>query len=59
MDLYAVIDQIASLLQQRGRLAYRALQLQFQLDEEHLAAVKAELLQHGLLRGSFVPPPLI
>jgi hypothetical protein len=44
MDLYAIIDQIAALLQQRGRLAYRALQLQFQLDEEQLAAVKAELI---------------
>ena len=44
MDFYAVIDQIASLLQQRGRLAYRALQLQFHLDEEQLAAVKAELI---------------
>src|SRR5262245_10367911 len=44
MDLYAIIDQIAALLQQRGRLAYRALQLQFHLDEEQLAAVKAELI---------------
>jgi class 3 adenylate cyclase/tetratricopeptide (TPR) repeat protein len=44
MDLYAVIDQIASLLQQRGRLAYRALKLQFHLDEEQLAAVKEELI---------------
>src|SRR5262245_57604697 len=44
MDLYAVIDQVAALLQQRGRLAYRALQLQFQLDEEQLAAIKAELI---------------
>ena len=32
MDLYTIIDQIASLLQQRGRLAYRALQLQFHLN---------------------------
>src|SRR5262245_59138709 len=44
MDLYAVIDQIAALLQQRGRLAYRTLKLQFHLDEEQLAAVKAELI---------------
>ena len=44
MDLYAIIDQIASLLQQRGRLAYRTLQLQFHLDEEQLAAVKEELI---------------
>jgi hypothetical protein len=44
MDLYAIIDQIAALLRQRGRLAYRALQLQFHLDEEQLAAVKEELI---------------
>jgi predicted ATPase/class 3 adenylate cyclase len=44
MDLYAVIDQIASLLQQRRRLAYRTLKLQFDLDEEQLAAVKEELI---------------
>src|SRR5215467_6538641 len=44
MDLYAVIDHIASLLRQRRRLAYRTLKLQFQLDEEQLAAVKEELI---------------
>jgi hypothetical protein len=44
MDLYAVIDQIASLLEQRGQLAYRTLKLQFHLDEEQLAAVKEELI---------------
>jgi hypothetical protein len=44
IDLYAVIDQNAALLQQRGRLAYRALRLQFHLDEEQLAAIKAELI---------------
>src|SRR4030095_8936457 len=44
MDLYAVIDQIASLLQQRGRLTYRTLKLQFHLDEEQLAALTEELI---------------
>ena len=38
MDLYAVIDQVTVLLQQRGRLTYRALKYQFQLDDEGIAA---------------------
>src|SRR5262245_18644337 len=45
MDLYAVIDQAASLLQQRGRLTYRALKLQFGLDEEQLEALREELIE--------------
>ncbi|MBI3797554.1 MAG: hypothetical protein HY268_11395, partial [Deltaproteobacteria bacterium] len=44
MDLYDLSDQVVALLQKRGRLAYRALKLQFQLDEEQLAALKEELL---------------
>src|SRR5262245_49660921 len=44
MDLYAVIDQVTALLQQRRRLAYRALQYQFHLDAEGLEALKAELI---------------
>src|SRR4029450_12370058 len=44
MDLYAVSDQVVTLLQQRGRLAYRMLKLQFQLDDEQLEALKEELI---------------
>jgi predicted ATPase/class 3 adenylate cyclase len=44
MDLYALSDQVVMLLQQRGRLAYRALKLQFHLDDEQLEALKEELL---------------
>src|SRR5262252_8591876 len=44
MDLYAIIDQVLALLQQRGRLTYRALQYQFKLDEDALGALKAELI---------------
>jgi class 3 adenylate cyclase/predicted ATPase len=44
MDLYEVIDHVASLLQQRGRLTYRTLKLQFHLDEEQLAALTEELI---------------
>src|SRR5262245_56481180 len=45
MDLYAVIDQVVALLQQRGRLTYRALKVQFALDEEQLEALKEELIE--------------
>ena len=44
MDLYAVSDQVRALLQQRGRLAYRMLTLQFQLDEKQLAAITEEII---------------
>jgi hypothetical protein len=44
MDVYEVVDQVATLLRQRGRLTYRSLKLQFELDEETLEAVKDELL---------------
>jgi hypothetical protein len=45
MDLYAIIDQVVALLQQRERLTYRALQYQFNLDEAGLAALKEELIE--------------
>jgi TOMM system kinase/cyclase fusion protein len=43
MDFYAVLDQAIDLLQRRGRASYRALRLQFKLDDEHLEALKEEL----------------
>ena len=36
MDLYEVLDQIVALLRQRQRVTYRALKVQFQLDDEAL-----------------------
>ena len=45
MDFVAVVDQAIALLRQRGRLTYRTLQLQFQLDDAHLAALKDELIK--------------
>jgi len=38
------VDQVIALLRQRGRVTYRTLQLQFQLDDAQLAALKDELL---------------
>src|SRR5262249_22037656 len=45
MDFYAVLDEIRTLLQHRGRVTYRALKVQFQLDDEHLEALKEELIE--------------
>jgi len=45
MDFVAVVDQAIALLRQRGRLTYRTLQLQFQLDAAHLDALKDELIK--------------
>jgi hypothetical protein len=39
MDFYAVLDNVVALLRQRGRTSYRALKIQFQLDDEQLEAL--------------------
>jgi class 3 adenylate cyclase len=44
MDFYEVVDQVVKLLQQRGRLTYRSLKVQFKLDDETCEALKDELL---------------
>ena len=40
MDFVAVVDQVIALLRQRGRVTYRTLKLQFQLDDEALEDLK-------------------
>jgi hypothetical protein len=45
VDFVAVVDQAIALLHQRGRLTYRTLQLQFQLDAAYLEALKDELIE--------------
>src|SRR6266436_1780892 len=44
MDFVAVLDQVIALLQQRGRLTYRTLKRQFQLDDATLEDLKEELI---------------
>jgi class 3 adenylate cyclase/energy-coupling factor transporter ATP-binding protein EcfA2 len=44
MDFYDILDQVIALLKQRGRASYRALKVQFRLDDEALEALKEELL---------------
>jgi class 3 adenylate cyclase len=45
MDLFTLVDQVIELLRSRGRASYRALQVQFNLDDEALDALKAELIE--------------
>ena len=45
MDFYAVLDQVLELLQQRGRVTYRALKRQFDLDDAVLDDLKAEIIE--------------
>ena len=45
MDFYAVLDQVLALLRQRGRVSYRALQRQFDLDEAYLDDLKVEIIE--------------
>jgi hypothetical protein len=44
MEFCAVLDQVIDLLRRRGRVTYRALKLQFGLDDEQVEALKEELL---------------
>src|ERR1043166_8018932 len=45
MDFYATLDQVIDLLQQRGKASYRALKLQFTLDDTSLDVLKDELIK--------------
>src|SRR5215510_537231 len=45
MDFYAIVDQVIDVLRQRQRVTYRALKRQFNLDDDYLEDVKAELIQ--------------
>ena len=45
MDFVAVVDQVIALLRQRGRVTYRTLKRQFQLDDAALEDLKIELIE--------------
>ncbi len=45
MDLFEVLDQVIDLLRSRGRVSYRALRVQFNLNDETLEALKSELIE--------------
>ncbi|MBI3756403.1 MAG: AAA family ATPase [Deltaproteobacteria bacterium] len=65
MDILEVLDQIVSLVRQRGRVTYRILKRQFALDDEALEDLKEELLYshpevaddagHGLMWNGAAP----
>jgi hypothetical protein len=44
MNFYSVVDQAIALLRQRGRVTYRALKRQFDLNDDVLEDLKAELI---------------
>src|SRR5262244_3125637 len=45
MTFEELLDQVIALLQRRGRMTYRALKRQFNLDDDYLEDLKAELIQ--------------
>src|SRR4029453_4401251 len=45
MTFEEIVDQAMALLQRRGRVTYRMLKLQFQLDAEQLEALTEELIE--------------
>ena len=52
MTFEEILDQAIAMLQRRGRLTYSTLKRQFQLDEDALNDLKAELLYtHPEVRG--------
>ncbi|HLB78719.1 MAG TPA: adenylate/guanylate cyclase domain-containing protein, partial [Candidatus Dormibacteraeota bacterium] len=45
MTFYEVLAQVLELLQREGRVSYRALKLQFNLDDDYLEGLKEELIE--------------
>jgi hypothetical protein len=45
MDFYETLEKVIQLLQRHGRLSYRALKLQFKLDDEYLEVLKDEIIK--------------
>ena len=45
MTFEEILDQALAMLQRRGRVAYRTLKRQFQLDDEALDDLKVELIE--------------
>ena len=45
MTFEEILDQAIAMLQRRRRVTYRTLKFQFQLDDEHLEALKDALIE--------------
>ena len=52
MTFYEVLEQVVALLQRHGRISYRALTRQFQLDEAYHEAVVCFELARSILPAS-------
>src|SRR5262249_38676877 len=44
MNFYDICDQVIDLLKQRGRMSYRALKRQFDLDDDYMEDLKEEII---------------
>jgi len=44
MNILEVLDQVRELLRTKGRITYRVLKRQFDLDDDYLEDLKAELI---------------
>src|SRR5262245_23063129 len=44
MDVYDILDQVIDLLRSRGRMSYRALKRQFDLDDDYIEDLKEEII---------------
>lgn len=44
MKFYELVTQVLALLQREGRVSYRALKIEFDLTDDHLAALKEDLI---------------
>ncbi len=59
MDFYETLDQVLDLLRQRGRVTYRALERQFNLNDAYLEDLKDEIIkgqQFAVFWPSFYGP---
>src|SRR5262245_5652262 len=45
MTFDEILDQVITLLKRQGRVSYPALKIRFNLDDEYLAALKAEVIE--------------
>ena len=44
MDFYDILDQVIDILRSRGRMSYRALKRQFDLDDDYIEDLKEEII---------------
>ena len=51
MTFEEILDQAIAMLQRRGRVTYRTLKRQFQLDDEDLEDLKDELIEGATSGG--------